>query len=81
MAGPVIVPKFQYDAVHDTNDGKEWSQMDLDDLQNALARGGSIEDAAIFLCRTGTQDDVRKKAEEMGWWPNEMSPARKRGVL
>jgi hypothetical protein len=44
--------------------------MDLSDLQNMLARGGSIEDAAIFLCRTGTQDDVRRMAETMGWWPN-----------
>ena len=61
------IPKFHYDPEHDTNDGKEWSQMDLDDLQNALARGGLIEDAAIFLCRTGTLDEVQKKAEEMGW--------------
>ena len=48
-------PKFHYDPEHDTN---------------ALARGGSIEDVAIFLCRRGTQDDVRVKAEKMGWWPN-----------
>jgi len=33
-------------------------------------RGGSIEDVGDFLCRGGTQDRVRKKAEEMGWWPN-----------
>jgi len=68
MADPVI-PEFHYDPEHDTNDGKEWSQMDLEDLRNSLARGGSIEDVAIFLCRGGAQDRVRKKAEEMGWWP------------
>ena len=68
MADPVI-PRFYYDPEHDTNDGKEWSQMDLDDLQNALARGGSIEDVAIYLCRRGAQDEVRKKAAFMGWWP------------
>ena len=62
------VPQFYYDAEHDTNDGKEWSDMDLEDLRNTLARGGSIEDVAIFLCRGGTQDEVRKKAEEMGRW-------------
>jgi hypothetical protein len=64
------VPQFYYDPQRDTNDGKAWSEMDLTDLQNTLARGGSIEDAAIFLCRAGTQDDVRRKAEEMGWWHN-----------
>ena len=69
MADPVI-PKFHYDPEHDTNDNKAWSKMDFEDLRNALARGGSIEDVAIFLCRQGTQDRVRKKAEVMGWWPN-----------
>jgi len=44
MADPGI-PKFYYDPEHDTNDDKAWSEMDLDDLRNALARGGSIEDA------------------------------------
>jgi hypothetical protein len=39
-------------------------------MRNTLARGRSIEDVAMFLCRRGTQDEVRKKAEEMGWWPN-----------
>jgi len=63
------IPKFYYDPEHDTNDGKEWSEMDLEDLRNALACGGSIEDAAIFLCRRGTQDEVSKKGEEMDWWP------------
>jgi hypothetical protein len=65
-----VIPKFHYDPEHDTNDDKEWSEMDFEDLQNSLARGGSIEDVAIFLCRRGTQDRVRKKADEMGWWPN-----------
>ena len=35
----------------DGNDGKEWSQMDLADLEDALERGEGIEEAAIFLCR------------------------------
>jgi len=68
MPEPVI-PQFYYDPERDTNDHKEWSDMDLEDLRNTLARGGSIEDVAIFLCREGSQDEVRKKAEEMGWWP------------
>jgi hypothetical protein len=44
--------------------------MDLEDLRNTLAWGGSIEDAAIFLCGHGSQKAVRRKAEAMGWWPN-----------
>ena len=68
MANPVV-PEC-HDPEHDTNDGKEWSQMDFEDLRNILGRGGSIEDVAIFLCRHGSQDAVRRKADEMGWWPN-----------
>ena len=67
VADPVV-PEFHYDPEHDTNEN--WSEMDFEDLQTTLARGGSIEDVAIFLCRRGTQDRVRKKADEMGWWPN-----------
>ena len=48
-----VIPKFHYDPEHDTNDDKEWSEMDFEDLQNSLARGGSVEDVAIFLCRRG----------------------------
>ena len=69
MTDPVI-PDIHYDPEHDPNDQKNWSEMDFEDLQTTLARGGSIEDVAIFLCRRGTQDRVRKKADEMGWWPN-----------
>jgi len=68
VADPVI-PRFHYDPEHDTNDNKEWSELDLEDLRHIVARGGSIEDVAIFLCRRGTHD-VRKKAESMGWWPS-----------
>jgi hypothetical protein len=34
------IPKFYYDPEHDTNDGKEWSVMDLEDLRITLARDG-----------------------------------------
>jgi hypothetical protein len=59
MVAPVI-PEFQSDL---------WSTMDLTDLRHTLARGGSIEDVAIFLCHRDTHDRVRLKAEGMGWWP------------
>jgi hypothetical protein len=38
----------------DTYDREPWSN------------GGTIEDAAKHLCRSGTIDDVRRKAEELG---------------
>jgi len=60
MSEPTLVPDQ-----HDTNDGKEWSAADLEDLTLALKDGGSIEDAAYFLCRGGTIEDVRLKAKEL----------------
>jgi hypothetical protein len=53
-------------AIQDVNDGKPWSEMDLFDLRNSLAYGRSIEEVAGFLCRSGTVQEVRRKAEEMG---------------
>ena len=52
--------------VHDTKDGKDWSEMDLDDLRYNLTNGGTVEEAAKMLCRGGTVGDVRRKAEELG---------------
>jgi hypothetical protein len=48
------------------NDGKSWSEMDLFDLRKSLAYGRSIEEVAGFLCRSGTVEEVRRKAEELG---------------
>ena len=61
-------PKLQwhYDEDHDLKDGKPWSQDDLDDLALSLKDGGTIEGAAHFLCRSGSKEEVRKKAEELG---------------
>jgi hypothetical protein len=50
----------------DANDGKPWTEIDIEDLAAALRSGDTIEDAAEFLCRSGTIDDVRRKAEELG---------------
>jgi hypothetical protein len=49
----------------DIYDGEPWSEMDLWDLRNSLAYGDSIEEVAEFLCRSGTLDEVRRKAEEL----------------
>jgi hypothetical protein len=41
-----------------------WSEMDIGDLTNELARGRTIEETATFLSRD--LDDVRQKAKELG---------------
>jgi hypothetical protein len=58
---PTLVPKQQ----PDQNDGREWSDADLQDLALALQDGGSIEGAAYFLRRAGTVDEVHQKAKEL----------------
>jgi hypothetical protein len=50
----------------DIYDQEPWTEMDLRDLTAALRSGDTIEDAAQHLCRSGTVDDVRRKAEELG---------------
>jgi len=50
----------------DANDGKYWSQMDVRNLMASLRSGNTIEDVAQHLCRSGTVDEVRRKAEELG---------------
>ena len=50
----------------DANDGEPWTEMDVRDLTAALIAGSTIEEAAEHLCRSGTLDDVRRKAEELG---------------
>jgi hypothetical protein len=51
---------------YDIYDGEPWTEMDLRDLTAALTHGSTIEDAATHLCRSGSVDDVRRKAEELG---------------
>jgi hypothetical protein len=53
-------------SIQDLNDGKPWSEMDLFDLRNSLAYGDSIEEVAGLLCRAGTVEEVKRKAEELG---------------
>jgi len=47
-------------------DGEPWTEMDIRDLEAAIRYGSTIEDAATHLCRSGTVDEVRRKAEELG---------------
>jgi hypothetical protein len=46
----------------DANSGEPWSEMDISDLTNELARGRTMAQTASFLCRD--QDQARQKAKE-----------------
>lgn len=46
------------------NVGKEWSEMDIFDLKNAVDQGSSITDIADFLMRS--ESEVREKMVELG---------------
>lgn len=55
----------------DLNDGIPWSEEDERDLKAAVEDGYTLDQAATFLCRSGTKDEVATKAEELGlmWKP------------
>jgi hypothetical protein len=60
----------------DLNDGKPWSEMDERDLRGELENGSTLDEAAGHLCRSGTVEEVAKKAEELGLkWKRASSPA------
>lgn len=50
----------------DIYDGAEWTEMDIEDLKAEIAAGRSVEEAAEFLCRAESVEDVRQKAAELG---------------
>jgi hypothetical protein len=50
----------------DIYDGAEWTEMDVEDLKAEIEHGRSIEEAAQFLCRADSIDDVELKANELG---------------
>jgi hypothetical protein len=43
----------------DANSGEPWSEMDISDLTNEIAHGGTVAQTARFLCRD--QDDKMEK--------------------
>jgi hypothetical protein len=51
------------DRVRNWNEGKPWSEMDLFELQNNIARGDLVEETAEFLMRH--EDEVREKIREL----------------
>ena len=52
--------------VPDINDRKPWSEMDISDLTSHILNGADLEETARFLCRSGTPDEVARKATELG---------------
>ena len=61
----IIVPQFHY-GLPDIYDGTPWSADDIVDLRAAIEHGNTPEEAAGHLCRSGTVDDVKRKAAELG---------------
>jgi hypothetical protein len=53
----------------DIYDGADWTEMDIEDLKAAIEAGCSIQDAAEFLCRADSVEDVARKCEELGLKP------------
>ncbi len=49
----------------DVNDGMLWSELDLEDLRT-ICSGYTVSEAAQFLCRSGTPNEVAIKARKMG---------------
>ena len=58
----------------DIYDSEPWNDMDVEDLTAVLNDGNTIEDAAVQLRRSGTVQDVRRKAEELGLLTKEKPP-------
>jgi hypothetical protein len=50
--------------------------VDINDLRTSIENERSVEEAAEFLCRAGSADEVARKCEELGLKPE----ARKRKV-
>ena len=57
----------------DIYDVADWTEMDIDDLKAAIESGRSMEEAAEFLCRADSVDDVARKCEELGLKPKARS--------
>ena len=48
----------------DANSGEPWSEADISDLKNEIARGCTVAQTARFLCRD--EHEIREKMEELG---------------
>ena len=53
----------------DIYDGADWTEMDIDGLRADMESSSSIKEAAEFLCRSRSTDDVARRCEELGLKP------------
>jgi hypothetical protein len=58
------------------NEGKDWSEMDLFDLKNSIARNTPVAEIADFLCRG--EQEVREKIADLQKTVG-VSPGRREG--
>jgi hypothetical protein len=49
------------------NTGMPWSDIDDDDLRMEIARGASVEEVAVFLCRTTDEVAIRAALLGLRW--------------
>ena len=49
------------------------TEEDVEEIRNAVAHGSTIEDIAELICRSGSIDDVERKAKELGLKPTRRS--------
>jgi hypothetical protein len=54
----------------DIYDGAPWTEEDVEDLKAAIGHRRSVEEAAEFLCRSGSVADVEQKCREPGLAPH-----------
>ena len=59
-------PEAEAGLVMDIYDGEPWTEMDIEDLKEEIEHGCSIQEAAEFLCRADSIEDVERKARELG---------------
>ena len=51
----------------DANDGKPWTQQDLEDLRACIDSGLTVSQTAAALSREGSIEDVLETADKNGW--------------
>ncbi len=54
-------------SVFTANTGMPWSDIDDDDLRMEIARGASVEEVAVFLCRTTDEVAIRAALLGLRW--------------
>jgi hypothetical protein len=49
------------------NDGRPWTERDLEDLRASIEAGQTVAQTATALSREGTIEDILRTAKEHGW--------------